>query len=340
MRPTANRAVVLERLGELRLEQREVGSPGPGEALVRVEVVTICGSDVHYFEHGRIADFVVDGPLVLGHETGGVVVEVGDGVDEALVGRRAALEPGIFCGRCAACTTGHYNLCPSMRFFATPPVDGSLQQYVVLPAHLVHAVPDDMALEHAALIEPLAVAVMACRAGAVSSGDRVLVTGAGAIGVLCAQTARAFGAAEVWLSDVDPVRLKRAQQCGVQQTLLAAGVAPPLVADVLLECSGAPQALRSGIAALRPGGMAVAVGFGPDPEVAVPLGAMQIREVTLTSTFRYANTYPAAIALAADGRVQLDGLIGLSYGLADTEKAMRAARERPDVMRSAIYPQR
>ena len=256
-----------------------------------------------------------------------------------MVGRRVALEPGVPCGRCDACKTGHYNLCPHMAFFATPPYDGSLQQYVTLPAHLVHVVPDEMSLEHAALIEPLAVAVMACRAPGLRGGERVLVTGAGAIGLLCAQVARAFGAATVWLSDVDEGRVARGRQYPGIEGVTADAVSPDMAADVLVECSGSPHALRSGLAALRPGGIAVAVGFGPDAEVSIPLRTMQVREITLTSTFRYANAYPAAIALARDGRVRLDGLIGASYPLAETEQALRVAHERPDVLRAAVYPQ-
>lgn len=334
-----NRAVVLRKIGELRHEERAVPEPGPGEALIRVEVVTICGSDVHYFEHGRIADFIVDSPIVLGHETSGVVTAVGAGVDADLVGRRVALEPGVACGECDLCKTGRYNLCPMIEFYATPPYDGSLQQYVTLPAHLLHAVPDDMSFEHAALIEPLAVAVMACRAARLQGGERILVTGAGAIGLLCAQVAYAMGAGSVWLSDISPARLEVAGDYGITNTLLADEVGG-VTADVLIECSGAPAALRGGLGALRPGSIAVAVGFGPEPDVSIPLGMMQIREITLTSTFRYANAYPAAIALASDGRVRLDGLIGASFPLAKTERALKAAQEDPLVLRAAVYPQR
>ena len=333
-----NTAVVLEEVGRLVVEQRPRPEPGPGEVQVRVEVVTVCGSDVHYWERGRIADFVVTGPLVLGHETSGVVSAVGAGVAADLVGARVALEPGVFCGRCGQCTSGHYNLCPEMAFYATPPFDGSLQQYVTLPAHLAHVVPDELSFEQAALIEPLAVAVMACRRAGLRGGERVLVTGAGAIGLLCAQVARVLGAGTVWLSDVDPARLEHARSSGITGTLPAAEVAG-LEADVLVECSGAPSALRAGIGVLRPGGLAVAVGFGPDPEVSLPLAAMQVREITLTSTFRYANAYPAAIAFAADGRVRLDGLIGASFPLGETEAAMRAAADRPEVLRVAVHAQ-
>ncbi|MGY2130558.1 NAD(P)-dependent alcohol dehydrogenase [Blastococcus sp. SYSU DS0617] len=339
MTDTANTTVVLQEVGRLVLEQRAMPMPGAGEVQVRVEVVTICGSDVHYYERGRIADFEVTGPLVLGHETSGVVSAVGAGVAPDLVGVRVALEPGVFCGHCVQCTSGHYNLCPDMAFYATPPHDGALQQYVTLPAHLAHPIPDELSFEHAALIEPLAVAVMACRRARLQGGERVLVTGAGAIGVLCAQVARVLGAGTVWLSDVDPARLQQARAFGVPESQLVTD-ASDVVADVLVECSGAPSALRGGIAALRPGGLAVAVGFGPDPDVSLPLGVMQIREVTLTSTFRYANAYPAAIAFAADGRVQLDGLIGASFPLARAEAAMRISRDRPEVLRAAVYAQR
>jgi len=339
MRRRDNTAVVLERVGELRIEQRPRPEPGAGEALVRVEVVTICGSDMHYYEHGRIADFVVTTPLVLGHETAGVVTAVGSGVDGALVGRRVALEPGIPCGTCVQCKSGRYNLCRDMQFFATPPCDGSLQQYVVLPAHLVHQIPDDMSLEHAALIEPLAVAVMAVRRAALRGGERLLVTGAGAIGLLCAQVAQALGAGTVWLSDIDPVRIARADgYAGIEP--IPAERCGELVTDALLECSGAPQALRTGLATLVPGGIAVAIGFAPEAEVSIPMSTMQTREITLTSTFRYANAYPTAIALAHDGRVRLDGLVGAAYGLSEVERALGVTHEQPDVLRAAVYPQR
>jgi L-iditol 2-dehydrogenase len=179
----------------------------------------------------------------------------------------------------------------------------------------VYEVPGSMSMNEAALVEPLSVAIWACRKGAVKPGSHVLVTGAGPIGALVLQVARASGAASAVVSDVDQSRLDIARELGADSVVDATRETPePLSADVLIECSGAKDAVRSGIEALRPGGRAVLVGMGAD-ELALPLSAIQARELVVTGTFRYANTYPAAIALACSGRVQLEPIIGTHFSL-------------------------
>jgi L-iditol 2-dehydrogenase len=312
---TTQRAAVLHGLSDVRIEERPVPEPGPREVLVRVGSVGVCGSDVHYFRHGRIGSFVVRDPLVLGHEASGVIVATGEGASKHRVGERVCIEPGVPCGTCTECRSGRYNLCLEVRFLATPPIDGAFSEYLVMPEDFVYEVPDSIGAHEGARIEPLSVGVWACRKADVGPGARVLVTGAGPIGALAMQAAKACGASEVTVSDVDPHRLEIARQLGADAVLDAKTARPePLGFEVLLECSGAPEAVRSGIDALRPAGRAVLVGMGAD-ELSIPLSAIQTRELWLTGTFRYANTYPAAIALASSGRVQLAPVIGTRYPL-------------------------
>ncbi|TMG23961.1 MAG: NAD(P)-dependent alcohol dehydrogenase, partial [Chloroflexi bacterium] len=146
---------------DLRIEQRPVPTPSEGEVLVRILSVGVCGSDVHYYEHGRIGDFVVRSPLVLGHESSGQIVEVGQGVSRARVGERVAIEPGEPCGRCDQCRSGRYNLCPHIRFHGTPPVDGTLSEFVAVKSDLAYKVPDEISDNAAALLEPLSVGIWA-----------------------------------------------------------------------------------------------------------------------------------------------------------------------------------
>jgi L-iditol 2-dehydrogenase len=314
----SNTAAVMTELGRIVLEERPVPEPKPGEVLVEIHTVTICGSDVHYFRHGRIADFVVDGPIVLGHEASGTVVGTGRGVDASRVGERVALEPGVSCRTCRHCMTGRYNLCPDMAFYATPPYDGALQRYVALPAELVHRVPDDMPFERAALVEPLAVAVQAVRRAGLAGGERVLVAGAGAIGLLCAQVAAAMGAGEVVVVDTDAGRVSLARDVFGVTAVMPEELDGTF--DRFLECSGAHAALVSGVRRLYPGGTAVLIGMGVDEGV-LPLGWMLVNEITLVGTFRYANAYQAAIQLAAAGAVRIEELIGRRVDLADAAGA-------------------
>ncbi len=334
--PTHQRASVLDTDLRLSVEERPVPTPGSGEVLVRVRSVGVCGSDIHYFEHGRIADFVVETPLVLGHEASGEVVAVGDGVDLP-VGTRVAMEPGVPCGACEQCRVGRYNLCPDVRFFATPPIDGAFAEYVTLPQGFVHPVPDTVSYDAAALLEPLSVGVWACEKAGVRVGTRVLVTGAGPIGVMAALVARANGATEITISDVNPDRLTRAAELGFATIDSRSTALPDAVeADVLLECSGAAPAIDQGIRSVAPAGRVVLVGMAPSTMVELPHGVIQAKELWVTGTFRYAHTYPKAVALVASGAIDLDALVSKTFALDEVEQALTYSRQDPAAMKVIV----
>jgi L-iditol 2-dehydrogenase len=333
------RVSVLRGVRDVALEERPVPTPGPGDVLVRVRSVGVCGSDVHYYEHGRIGPYVVDRPLVLGHEAGGEVVDVGPGVTSLRTGQRVSIEPGVPCRSCAQCLAGRYNLCPDVRFFATPPIDGAFCEYVVMPAAFVYPVPDTISDDAAGLLEPLSVGVWACRRAQVAPGSRVLVTGAGPIGLIAAQAARAYGATEVAVTDVNAHRLALAADLGLRAINVAE---TPLAdagfeADVLLECSGNGRATWDAVNTVARAGRVALVGMGGD-EVVLPLSYLQDRELTVTGAFRYANTWPIAIDLVASGRVDLDRMVTGHYGLEDVETALSAARHDPTVIKAVVRP--
>lgn len=339
MTAAAMRVSVLRGIRDVAVEERSVPEPGPGDVLVRVGSVGVCGSDVHYYEHGRIGPFVVDRPLVLGHEAGGEVAGVGPGVVSLGPGMRVSVGPGVPCRLCSQCLAGRYNLCPDIRFFATPPYDGSFCEYVVMPEAFVHAVPDGVSDDAAGLVEPLSVGVWACRRGRVTPGSRVLVTGAGPIGLVCVQTALAFGATEVAVSDVNPHRLELARRLGaatvdVSRTSLRDAAFEP---DVLLECSGHAGATLDAIRTVARAGHVVLVGMGGD-ELTIPLPYVQDHELVLTGAFRYANTWPTAIALVATGRVDLDVLVTGHYGLDDVEQALTVAARDNATVKVVVRP--
>lgn len=330
---------VLRGVGDVGTEERPVPVPAADEVLVQIGSVGVCGSDVHYYEHGRIGPYVVDSPLVLGHEAGGVVTAIGPEVTSLEVGQRVSIEPGVPCRHCAQCLTGRYNLCPDVRFFATPPYDGAFAQFVAMPAAFVYPVPDTLSDDAAGLLEPLSVGVWACRRAQVTPGSTVLVTGAGPIGLIAAQTARAYGADAVTVTDVNPHRLRLAEQLGlgaldVSTTPLADADLEP---DVLLECSGNARATWDAVSTVARAGRVVLVGMGGDT-VQLPLSYVQDRELMITGAFRYANTWPTAIQLAATGRVDLDAMVTGHYGLGDVESALTVAKSDATSMKAMVRP--
>jgi L-iditol 2-dehydrogenase len=336
-----NQAAIMYGTHDIRLEEVPVPEPGPREVLVEIEAVGVCGSDVHYYEEGRIGSFVVREPLILGHESMGTIVALGEGVTKHEVGERVALEPGVPDGTCRECRAGRYNLCPNVRFFATPPIDGAFANYVAIHEDFAFELPDNLSDDAGALMEPLSVGIWSCRKASIKAGDHVLVTGAGPIGLLAVQVALSQGATDVTITDVAPQRLRMAENTGAtrainvsEEPLAEAGVE----VDALIECSGNERALNDGIRCIRPAGTAVVVGMGPGEESSIPLALIQNREIWLTGTFRYANTYPAAIELAATGKVDLDAIVTGYYGLEDAEEALQASRKDPANVKPMVIP--
>jgi L-iditol 2-dehydrogenase len=329
------RAAVLVGPGRIEIEERPVPLPAPDDVLVRVSTVGVCGSDTHYCRHGRVGSFVVDAPLVLGHEAAGTIVSVGADVDPSRVGQRVSIEPQRPDPDSEETRRGDYHLCPHMQFFATPPVDGAFCEYVTIGAAFAHPVPATITDEAAALCEPLSVGIAAIRKTRIDRGARILIAGAGPIGIVVAQVARAYGASEIVVSDPDETRRTRALEFGATAVLdpnahdlvdfifssssRAGGV------DAFVDASGAPAAVAAGIHAVRPAGTVVLVGSGAE-SMTLPTQLIQNRELVLTGVFRYANTWPTAIALVESGRVDLDAMVTARFPLEEAAGALDSDR--------------
>ena len=338
------RTAVLVEPTEFALEDRDRPEPGPDDVLVAIRDVGICGSDVHYYEHGRIGDYVVEDPLVLGHESAGEVVEVGENVTGLASGDRVALEPGVPCRRCVHCKSGDYHLCEEVRFMATPPHDGAFTEYVSWPADFAYELPETVSTAEGALCEPLSVGIHACRRGGVETGDTVLIAGAGPIGLLVMEAARAAGATDVILTDVVDEKLELAADRGADLTVDVSETDPDAAveeytggvgADVVVEASGAEPSIRSTIDLVRRGGTIVLVGLADEAEV--PFDVLEVidNEIDVHGSFRYKNTYSAAIDLLADGEVDIEGIVDFESGLEEIDDAFRRAMD-PTVVKGMI----
>lgn len=330
------RTAVLVEPTEFELQDRDCPTPGPDDVLVAIRDVGICGSDVHYYEHGRIGDYVVEDPLVLGHESAGEVVDVGENVVGIEPGDRVALEPGVPCRCCAHCKRGDYHLCEDVVFMATPPHDGAFAEYVIWPADYAYELPDSVSMTEGALCEPLSVGIHACRRGDVGIGDTVLVTGAGPIGLMIVEAVRAAGATDVIVTDVVPEKLEFARERGVDlavnvsETDLEAAVdesTDGVGADVVIEASGAEPSIRSTLDVVRRGGTVVLVGLAS--EATVPIDVLELidNEIDVHGSFRYKNTYDAAIDLLADGTVNVEGIVDFRSSLGSIDDAFQRAAE-------------
>lgn len=329
------RAAVLVEPGRIEMQERPVPRPDPGDVLVRVSSVGVCGSDTHYYRHGRVGGFVVKAPLVLGHEAAGTIVDVGENVDRARIGERVSIEPQRPDPDSDETRRGLYNLCPHMRFFATPPVDGALCEYVTIGAEFAHRVPDSVSDDAAALCEPLSVGIAAVRKAGVDGRSRVLVTGAGPIGIVITQLARAYGATDIVVSDPDEARRRQATSFGAT-AVLDPTVQPitDLGVDAFIDASGAATAVADGIRAVRPAGKVVLVGLGAE-SMELPTQVIQNRELVLTGVFRYANTWPTAIALVESGQVDLDAMVTARFPLERAAEALDSDRT-PGSVKSVV----
>jgi D-xylulose reductase len=336
---TKVRALVLERQHELAL--RDIDLPldvGPGMVKIKIHTVGVCGSDVHYYTHGKIGPFVVEAPMVLGHEAAGTVVEVGAGVTNLKVGDRVCMEPGIPDPNSRASRLGMYNIDPAVTFWATPPDHGCLTQHVVHPANFTFKLPDNVSFAEGAMVEPFAVGMQAATKAKITPGDIAVVIGAGPIGTMVALAALAGGCARVILADIAQPKLDIAARyqgiipVNVREKDLVAEVkrlTENWGADLVFECSGSPKAWQNITDLPRPGGTIVVVGLPVDP-VDFDIATLSVGEITIASVFRYAHQYDRAIALMASGRVDLKPLISETFAFEDSIKAFdRAVEGRP-----------
>lgn len=332
-----NLAAVMPKLGSIEIQ--DVGYPDhlePREVVIQVQAVGVCGSDTAYFDVGYIGKWVVDGPIILGHEAAGLVHEVGSDVSHVKVGDRVAIEPGTPCRDCRDCMAGRYHLCPDLEFLATPPYDGALTQFLVMDERNLFTIPSSMTYAEGALLEPLSVGIWACRRANLQPGDDVLVTGAGPVGILAAQVARALGARDVVLVDVSEFRLQLAEKLGFRTERSSEPTAE--VFDVLIECSGAPGVLAAGLQRLRTNGRAAMVGM-PKAPVELPLSDVNVNELTLSLVNRYSHTWPTAVELVSSGRVNVKAIVTHEFSLDETRDAITLASTVPDSMKAVIYPQ-
>lgn len=333
------KALVLEEKGRLAL--REIDLPqavGPHDVKIAVDTVGVCGSDVHYYTHGKIGPFVVHAPMVLGHEAAGEVIAVGAAVTHLAVGDRVCMEPGIPDPNSKASKLGIYNVDPAVQFWATPPVHGCLAPEVVHPAAYTYKLPESVSYAEGAMVEPFAIGMQAALRAKIRPGDVAVVTGAGPIGMMVALAALAGGCARVIISDLAQPKLDIiAQYPGIMAVNLRDRPLRDVVseetagwgADVVFECSGAAAAILDLPQIVAPGGAIVLVGMPVDP-VPFDIVGLQAREARVETVFRYANVYDRAIALMGSGKVDLKPLISATLPFADSIAAFdRAVEARP-----------
>ena len=340
------KVALMEGIGKMGYTTRPIPTPKANEVLVKLEYVGICGSDMHYYETGAIGNFIVEPPFVLGHEPGGVVVEVGQDVKHLKVGDRVALEPGKTCGHCEFCRTGRYNLCPDVVFFATPPVDGVFQEYVAHEADLCFKLPENVSTLEGALIEPLAVGFHAANQGSAHAGQTAVVMGAGCIGLVTMMALKAEGISKVYVVDIMQKRLDKAMELGADGVIngrdedaveavmrLTEGAG----CDLVIETAGTEFTTRQCIRMTKKGATIVLVGYSKTGEMTLPMSMALDKELTIKTIFRYRHIYPMAIDAVASGRVNLKGIVTDVFDFDDLQNAMdKSIADKANIVKAVV----
>lgn len=340
------KVAVMNDIGKMGYVERDIPVPKENEVLVKLDYVGICGSDMHYYETGAIGNYIVKPPFVLGHEPGGIVVEVGKNVKYLKVGDRVALEPGKTCGHCEFCRKGEYNLCPDVIFFATPPVDGVFQEYVAHDAALCFKLPQNVSTLEGALIEPLAVGFHAANQGGAHAGQIAVVMGAGCIGLVSMMALKAEGVSKVYVVDVMQKRLDKAIELGAdgiingkeQDTVkevmkLTDGIG----CDIAIETAGTEITTRQAISFTKKGATIVLVGYSKSGEMTLPMSFVLDKELTFKTVFRYRHIYQMAIDAVASGRVNLKGIVTDIFDFDDIQSAMdKSIKDKANIVKAVI----
>lgn len=337
------KAVVIHSAKDLRVEDRDIETAGPGQVDIAIEAGGICGSDLHYYNHGGFGTVRVREPMILGHEVAGRVVALGSGVSHLAVGDRVAVSPSRPCNSCDYCLKGQQNHCLNMRFYGSampmPHIQGAFRQRLVAEAWQCHKVNEGISINEAAFAEPFAVTLHAVSRAGSLQGKRVLVTGCGPIGVLSIIAARLHGAREVVATDVMDAVLEKARLIGADRTINVASEPDALNAytpnkgyfDVHFEASGNERAVRSGLEVLKPRGILVQLGLGGD--ISLPQNTIVAKEIEMKGTFRFHEEFGQAVDLINQKRVDFSPLLSEIYPVADAVKAFEVAGDRSRSMK-------
>jgi L-iditol 2-dehydrogenase len=342
------KALLLSEYSKLEVADLPTPSVGPGEVLVQVAACGICGSDVHGYDgsSGRRIP-----PLVMGHEAAGVIAEVGDGVTRFAVGDRVTFDSTVYCGTCDYCLKGEINLCDHRQVVGVSTPDfrraGAFAEFVTVPERIVYRLPDELSFAEAAMLEAVSVALHAIAVSDIKGGETTLVIGAGMIGLLILQAARAAGCSRIFVADVDATRLKLAKDSGADVTILASGsemvseilrLTNGAGVDLVLEAVGRDETVSASVDAVRKGGTVTLVG-NITPQVALPLQKVVSRQIRLQGSCASAGEYPQAIDLISNGKIRVTPLITAIAPLSDGAQWFERLHSRePNLMKIVIDP--
>ena len=340
------KALVIHAAKDLRIEERQALPPGPGQVEIAIQAGGICGSDLHYYNHGGFGTVRLREPMILGHEIAGTISAVGEGVEGLSIGERVAVSPSRPCNHCHYCLKGQQNQCLHMQFYGSampmPHIQGGFRQQLVAESWQCHKVGDGVSIEEAAFAEPFAVTLHAVNRAGSMLGKRVLVTGCGPIGALAIIAARLHGAREIVVTDVMDHVLTLAQGIGADRTINVATNPEALSAygankgyfDVMFEASGNERAMRAGLEVLAPRGVLVQLGLGGD--VSLPQNMIVAKEIEIRGTFRFHEEFGLAVDLINNRRADLKPLLTAVYPIGDAVAAFEAANDRSKAMKIQI----
>ena len=335
--------------GKQQLEwiEREIPQPGKGELQIKLEYVGMCGSDLHFYQEGRLANWELNGPLALGHEPGGVVIAIGEGVEGFEVGDRIAIEPGVGCGKCKECQEGRYNLCQNVRFMAIPnEKDGVFAEYCVHDACMCFKLPENVSTMEGGLMEPLCVGMHATELSNAKMGETAIVLGSGCIGLCTIMALKARGVHEIYVSDVLEKRLNKALEVGATRVFNAAKgesieefakTLPGGGVDQVYECAGNRYTTLQTCKLIRRAGKVTLVGVSPEPILELDIATLNAMEGTIYSVYRYRNLYPKAISMVASGAIPLKKIVSHEFDFKDCIHAIEySLNHKEDVIKAVV----
>ncbi|MFD2831166.1 NAD(P)-dependent alcohol dehydrogenase [Corticicoccus populi] len=334
-------------ISEVSVEDREVPSISAEEVLIEVKAVGVCGSDVHYYNHGRIGRRVVKYPHVQGHECAGVVIDIGEDVKNLKPGDRVVVEPGIACGECDFCKKGKYNLCDEMVFISTPPHQGAFAKYISHKSSFVHKIPDELDFTTASLAEPLAVGIHVMNRAEVKPDDTIVIVGMGPVGLLMVIAARAYGIKNILVFDVEDFRLKIAESLGAARTFNAkdGSVKEQITstgfesANIFIDTSGNNRVIYDSVNVIKKGGKVVLVGFPSNEETTFDFISLLQKEIDIISIYRYRNVFPSAVKILTEYSNIARAIITHKFDLENIKDAMEQSFTSPnETGKVIIYP--